>query len=97
LSDLKRREFHFVLTAAGQKKACDELDVIAQGPTTAKDGSMIVGTPGYREPPLGSGRFLIKTIQLSDLGPGKKARLQSLAFEVEIRFPSAVARPAGRY
>lgn len=46
----EKREFPFVLNATDQKKACDELDVIAYGcPTITKDGE-IAGTPGDQSP-----------------------------------------------
>ena len=96
LSDVKKREFQFVLNAADQKKACDEMEDEAYGaPTTAPDGTIIIGNPGYKEPPLGSGSFVIKTAQLSHLGPGKRARLDSLSFEVEIMLPASGERRPG--
>ena len=89
LADRRRREFQFVLNTADQKKACDEMDVVASGPqTTAADGSVIIGTPGYQDPPLGSGTFTIKSLQMSNLGTGKKARLDALGFEVKIELPA---------
>ncbi len=88
LSDVKKREFQFVLNAADQKKACDEMEAEAYGaPKTTPDGTVIIGNPGYKEPPLGSGSLLIKTVRLSNLGPGRHARLDSLSFEVEIALP----------
>jgi len=96
LSDVKKREFQFALNAADQKKACDEMEAEAYGaPTTAPDGSTIIGNPGYKEPPLGSGSFFIKTAQLSDLGPGKHARLDFLSFEAKITLPASKNRPPG--
>lgn len=93
LSDVKKREFQFVLNATDQKKACDEMEEEANGkPRTAPDGTVIIGNPGYEEPPLGSGSFLIKTVQLSNLGPGRYARLDSLSFEVEIALPAGKNR-----
>jgi len=96
LSDVKKREFQFVLNAADQKKACDEMEAEAYGaPKTALDGTVIIGNPGYKEPPLGSGSFIIKTARLSDLGPGKHAKLDSLSFDVEITLPASKNRPFG--
>ncbi|HYN16216.1 MAG TPA: hypothetical protein VES66_10570 [Terriglobales bacterium] len=93
LSDVKKREFRFVFNATDQKKACDEMEDEAYGkPKTAPDGTVIIGNPGYEEPPLGSGSFLVKTVQLSNLGPGKHARLDSLSFEVEIALPAGKNR-----
>jgi hypothetical protein len=93
LSDVKKREFQFVLNATDQKKACDEMAEEAYGkPKTAPDGAVIIGNPGYEEAPLGSGSFLIRTVQLSDLGPGKHARLDSLSFGVEIALPAGKNR-----
>jgi hypothetical protein len=90
LSEQKERQFQFVLNSAGQKKACDELDAVAYSPPkTAKDGAMIMGTPGYKEPSLGSGTFVIKSVPLSYLGKSKDAKLESLSFEAEIAFPPA--------
>ena len=88
LSEQKKREFPFTLNSADQKKACDELDVVAYTPPkTAKDGTIVMGTPGYKEPPLGNGTFVIKSVHLSNLGKSKHARLDSLSFEAEIAFP----------
>jgi hypothetical protein len=96
LSELKKREFQFVLNAADQKKACDEMEAEAYGaPKTAPDGTIIIGNPGSKEPPLGSGSFLIKTARLSNLGPGKHAKLDYLSFEVEITLPANQNRPSG--
>jgi hypothetical protein len=93
LSDVKKREFQFVLNASDQKKACDEMGEEAYGkPKTAPDGTVISGNPGYEEPLLGSGSFLVKTVQLSNLGPGQHARLESLSFEVEIVLPAGKNR-----
>lgn len=93
LSGLKKREFQFVLNAADQKKACEEMDAEAYGtPKTAPDGTVIIGNPDYREPPLGSGSFVIKTARLSNLGAGKHAKLDSLSFEVEITLPASKNR-----
>ena len=95
LSNVKKREFQFVLNATDQKKACAEMEEEAYGqPKTAPDGTVIIGNPGYEEPPLGSGSFLIKTAQLSNLGPGKQARLDSLSFEAEITLPARKNRPS---
>lgn len=89
LYDVKKREFQFVLNAADQKKACDEMEAEAYGaPKTAPDGTVIIGNPNYKEPPLGSGSLFIKTARLSNLGAGKHARLDSLSFEVEITLPA---------
>ena len=88
LSEQKKREFPFTLSGADQKKACDELDVVAYSPPkTARDGTIILGTPGYKAPPLGDGTFVIKSVQLSNLGKGKHARLESMSFEAEISLP----------
>ena len=95
LSDVKKREFQFVVNAAAQKKACAEMEDEAYGkPKTPPDGTVIIGNPGYQEPPLGSGSFVIKTVQLSNLGPGKHARLDSLSFEFEIALPVTSKNPA---
>ena len=95
LSDVKKREFQFVVNAADQKKACAEMEDEAYGkPKTPPDGTVIIGNPGYQEPPLGSGSFVIKTVQLSNLGPGKHARLDSLSFEFEIALPVTSKNPA---
>jgi hypothetical protein len=96
LSELKKREFQFVLNAADQKKACEEMEAEAYGTSkTAPDGTVIIGNPGYKEPPLGSGIFLIKTARLSNLGAGKHARLDSLSFEIEITLPANKNRQSG--
>ena len=88
LSDKKKREFQFVLNGGDQKKACGELGVVAyRPPKTAKGGTVIMGTPGYKDPPLGSGTLTIKALQLSNLGPAKHARIETLSFEAEISFP----------
>jgi hypothetical protein len=88
LSPLKTRRFQFVLNAADQKKVCDELNVVAYGPhQAAKDVTEIIGTPGYKRPALANGRFVIKTIQLSNLGKGNHARFESLTFEAEFELP----------
>ena len=88
LSEQKKREFQFTLNSADQKTACDELDAVAYSPPrTAKDGTIVMGTPGYKEPPLGNGTFVIKSVQLSNLGESKHAKLDSLSFEAEIAFP----------
>jgi len=93
LSDVKKREFQFVLNASDQKMACDEMGEEAYGkPKTAPDGTVIIGNPRYEEPPLGTGRFLINTAQLSNLGPGQHARLESLSFDVEIVLPAGKKR-----
>ena len=63
-------------------------------PKTAPDGTVIIGNPGYEEPPLGTGSFVIKAVQLSNLGPGKQARLDSLSFEAEITLPARKNRPS---
>jgi hypothetical protein len=90
LSELKKREFQFVLNAADQKQACEEMEAEAYDtPKTAPDGTLVIGNPGYKEPPLGSGSFLIKTARLSNLGRHKHARLDSLSFEVEITLPTS--------
>jgi len=95
LSEVKQREFQFVLNAADQKKACDEMEAEAYGaPKTAPDGTVVIGNPGYKEPSLGSGSFLIKTARVSNLGPGKHAKLDSLSFEVEITLPATKDQPS---
>ena len=95
LAEQKKRELQFVLNAADQKKACDELDVIAYGPQkTGKDGTVIIGTPGYKGPPLGGVTLLIPSVQLSNLGKGKQARLDSMSFEADLTFPTS--RDQGR-
>ena len=96
LSELKKREFQFVLNAADQKKACEEMEAEAYGtPKTAADGTVIIGNPGYKEPPLGSVSFLIKTARLSNVGPGKRTALEYLSFEVEITLPASNSRHTG--
>jgi len=98
LSDVKKREFQFVLNAADQKKACEEMEAEAYGsPKTAPDGTVIIGNPDYNEPPLGSGSFVIKTARLSNLGAGKHAKLDSLSFEVEITLPAHGSRHSGSH
>ena len=93
LLDVKKREFQFVLNAADQKKACAEMEAEAYDqPKTAPDGTVIMGNPEYEEPALGSGSFLIKTVQLSNLVPGQHARLASLSFDVEIAVPAGKER-----
>ena len=95
LAEQKKRELQFVLNAADQKKACDELDVIAYGPQkTGKDGTVIIGTAGYKGPPLGGVTLLIPSVQLSNLGKGKQARLDSMSFEADLTFPTS--RDQGR-
>ena len=95
LAEQKKRELQFVLNAADQKKACDALDVIAYGPQkTGKDGTVIIGTPGYKGPPLGGVTLLIPSVQLSNLGKGKQARLDSMSFEADLTFPTS--RDQGR-
>ena len=89
LATLKRRNFQFVLNRSDQKRACNEMSVVAEGPThTAKDGTLVVGTPGYKSPLLGEGTFYIKAIQLSGIGRSKHATFDSLSFTVEIMLPS---------
>jgi len=96
LADVKKREFQFVLNTADQKRACDELEAEAYGaPKTAADGTVIIGNPDYKEPPLGSGTFLITAARLSNVGPGKHAVLESLNFELEITLPASKGRQAG--
>jgi len=96
LSELKKREFQFVLNAADQKKACEEMEAEAYGtPKTAPDGTLVIGNPGYKEPPLGSVSFLIKTARLSNVGPGKRTALEYLSFEVEITLPASNSRHTG--
>jgi len=88
LSEVKKREFQFVLNAADQKKACAEMEEEAYGqPKTAPDGTVIIGNPEYEQPLLGSGSFRIKRAQLSDLGSGQRAHLESINFEAEIKLP----------
>jgi len=96
LSELKKREFQFVLNAADQKKACEAMEAEAYGtPKTAPDGTVIIGNPGYKEPPLGSGIFLIKTARLLNLGADKHAKLDFLSFEIEITLPADKNRQTG--
>jgi hypothetical protein len=95
LAEQKKRELQFVLNAADQKKACDELDVIAYSPPkTGKHGTVTIGTPGYKDPPLGSVTLLIRSIQLSNLGKGKRAGFDSMIFEADLTFPPS--RDRGR-
>lgn len=96
LVPFKTRLFRFVLNAADQKRACDELDVAAAGPRTGPDGNETIGTPGYREPPLGTARVVLQNIQLADVGKGKHARFESVSFEAQFEFPDAAKRPALR-
>ena len=98
LAPLKKRVFPFVLNASDQKKACDELEVVAGGrPAIGKDGAEIIGTPGYKPPPLGTATVTLKSIPLADVGKGKHARFESLGFEAEFVFPQApVKRPTVR-
>jgi len=98
LTYVKKREFQFVLNAADQKKACEEMEAEAYGsPKTAPDGTVIIGNPDYEEPPLGSGTFVIKAARLSNLGAGKHARLDSLSFEVEITLPANGSRHSANH
>jgi hypothetical protein len=54
LASIETREFQFVTNYPNQKKACDELEAALYRPEThGKKGEMILGTPGYRPPPLG--------------------------------------------
>jgi len=64
-------------------------------PKTAADGTVIIGNPGYKEPPLGSGTFLITAVRLSNISPGKHAVLESLNFQVKITLPVSKTRQAG--
>ena len=96
LVPFKTRLFRFVMNTTDQKKACDELEVVAAGPRTAPDGNQSIGTPGYREPPLGTARVLLHSFQLADIGKGKHARLESVSFEAQFEFPAAAKRPALR-
>ncbi len=84
---LKHRQFQFVLNAADQKKACDELDaVLYQPPTISKDGSAQLGKPGYHEPPLGIGRV---TIEKAEASQSPQPALEWVRFNVHIEFPKA--------
>ncbi|HUI55523.1 MAG TPA: hypothetical protein VLY04_11155 [Bryobacteraceae bacterium] len=91
LAPLRTRELQFVLNTADQKKACDELDAELYGPQRVdpKTGAIVMGDPGYKGPPLGSAKVVLKNIELANLGKDKKAILKSLTFEVVIEFPTA--------
>lgn len=89
MAEQKKRELQFVLNAADQKKACDELDAIAHSaPKTGQDGTVTIGTPGYKDPPLASVTLLIRSVQLSNLGKAKQAGFESMSFEADITFPT---------
>jgi hypothetical protein len=93
----RKREFNFVLTAADNEKACEELEAEMGAPVKdPKTGDLTLGKPGYKEPPLGSGVFWIKSFELSDLGKDKHAKLKSLSFEADIVFPHSRPSPARR-
>lgn len=89
------RDFQFVLNAADQDKACKELDVLLHAPPhrNPKTGDLVLGTPGYREPPLGAGSFNITDIKVGNLGAGKKAVIEYLKFEARFTFPD-LPKPA---
>jgi hypothetical protein len=94
---VKTRQFQFVLNPADQKNACGELDAVAYGPAkTASGGTVILGTPGYRSPPLGEGIFQVKALELSDVGRGGQAVFKSMSFSVELRVPSSRRSRAAR-
>jgi hypothetical protein len=81
----RKRDFNFVLNAADQEKACDELEAESgPGVVDPKTGALTLGSPDYKVPPLGAGIFWIKAVELSNLGIDKHARLESLTFEVDI-------------
>jgi hypothetical protein len=91
VAGLKNREFSFVLTAADQKKACDELGEALYGPEKKdKSGNPVLGFLNYKQPPLGKGVFDILTFQLS--GAEKDEQFQSISFAVHIEFNPAAVR-----
>lgn len=88
LDVLRRREFHFVLTAADNDAACKNLDVAEHSPPIKmKDGTLVYGTPGYKSPPLGTGVVTLSEIELTHVGAGQKAEVQSLVFTADITLP----------
>jgi hypothetical protein len=89
------RDFQFVLNTADQDKACKELDVLLHSPPQRdpRTGDIVLGTLGYREPPLGNGSFQITDIKIGNLGPAKEAVIERLSFEARFTFPEP-AKPA---
>jgi hypothetical protein len=82
------REFQFTVNAADQKGACDDLEAALHSPPVkGKDGIEIMGTPGYKEPPLGSGIINLSNVQLSHPAPGQDAEIQSFSFVADIILP----------
>ena len=92
LDVLRRREFQFVLTTVDNDAACKNLDVEEhRPPTKMKDGTLVYGTPGYKSPPLGTGVVTLSEIELTHVGAGQKAEVQSLVFTANITLPLAKA------
>lgn len=54
-----------------------------------KDGTLVYGTPGYKSPPLGTGVVTLSEIELTHVGAGEKAEVQSLVFTADITLPPA--------
>lgn len=82
------RKFQFTLNAADSKAACDELSAALYGPQTMeKDGTILIGKPGYKPPPLGTGVLTISKIELSQPKSGHNASIVSFRFVADITLP----------
>lgn len=87
------RKFQFTLNAADNKAACDELSAALYGPQTMeKDGTVLIGKPDYKPPPLGTGVLTISKIELSQPKSGQEARIKSFRFVADITFPPESAK-----
>lgn len=95
LAGLKNREFSFVLSAADQDRACNELSEAMYGPEKKdKKGNPVFGFLDYKQPPLGKGVFDIFDFQVS--GPEQSEQFQSITFAVHIEFPKPARKSKQR-
>jgi len=84
------RHFRFVLNVADWRKTCAAVEAAQYGPMRqGKDGTWIIGQPGYREPPVGHATVLLNHVHLDS---ANSRRIADFHFNASIQFPIP-ARP----
>jgi len=78
------REFDFVLNSVANKKACDEMNRIAEQDRAGRDP---VGLRHYKDPPMGHARVTIRSVDLKPVAADGKARFAKISFDAEITLP----------
>jgi len=85
--DPRHRKFEFAVSAADNKRVCDELEAELYGkPVTGKDGTEVLGNPNYRSPARGKGEISLSDVVIT--GTGQDAEIESYRFVADITLPS---------